>query len=293
MNTPRWAALAICASLFPSVAHAGAWTRDAGSFYVNLAYQRIGAGQFYGPDFTKIPIRPYVQQSVSAYAEVGVVPRWLTLLFDGVLYRRNTLEGQGFTDGLSDIRIGAWTGLITKPVRLSFGLIVGLPTGDSLPKAPSGSSAAAQEVASVLPTGDGEADVEARFSFGHSFGATKKGFWPLRHFVQLDAGYWLRTKGYADGVTWAAELGTQFPYPVIGRLWFIFKLFGVESFASNAEAAANFTGLGNGVTFTAFGLQVFGRIWRGLGAFAQVDGAFRARGVAAGANLRFGLSWER
>lgn len=276
----------------PTLAHAGAWTRDAGSFFLNLAYQRIAAESFFSADFSKVPIRPYTQQTVSVYAELGVVQRWLTLVFDGQLYRRNTLEGQGFTDGLSDTRIGAWTGLLVAPVRLSFGLLVGLPTGDSAPKAGAGADADAQHLAATLPTGDGEADVELRLSMGHSFGGGKKG-WPLAHYLQVDAGYWLRTSGFADAFTWALEVGTKFPWTFVERFWVIAKVFGVESFTGSDGAAATFTGLGNGLTFTAFGVQLYGRIYKGLGAAVQVDGAFRARGVAAGANLRFSLVYER
>lgn len=273
-------------------AHAGAWTRDEGSFFASLSYQRIGAGAFYGPDFSKIAIRPYSQQTVSAYAEAGVISRWLTLVFDGQLYRRNTLEGQGATDGLSDLRIGAWTGLVVAPVRLSLGLLVGLPTGDSRPRGPA-SDPDAQEIANVLPTGDGEVDVELRVSLGHAFGGGKSA-WPLQHYLQVDAGYWLRTKGFADAFTWAIEAGTKFPWPFVDRFWIIAKMFGVESFADRESlAAVGFSGLGNGVTFTAFGLQVYGAVYGGFGLAVQVDGAFRARGVAAGANLRASLVFQR
>ena len=54
-----------------------------------------------------------------------------------------------------------------------------------------------------------------------------------------------------------------------------------------------FSGLGNGVTYTAYGAQLFGRIAGGFGATVGVESALRARGVAAGANLRFALSYER
>ena len=276
----------------PVSASAGAWTREPGGFFASVAYQRISAESFYGPDFSKIPIRPYTQQSVSAYAELGVVQRWLTLMFDGQLYRRNSLDGQGFTDGLSDTRLGAWTGLVVTPVRLSFGLLLGLPTGDSAPKAGPGADRDAQHIAATLPTGDGEVDVELRLSLGHAFGGAKAG-WPLAHYLQVDAGYWLRTAGFADAFTWAFELGTKFPWGFAERFWLIAKVFGVESFASSTEAAATFSGLGNGLTFTAFGVQLHGRIHGGLGAAVQVDGALRARGVAAGANLRFSLTYER
>jgi hypothetical protein len=66
----------------------------------------------------------------------------------------------------------------------------------------------------------------------------------------------------------------------------------VESFASAEDAARNATGLGNGVTYTAYGVQAYARIWKGLGASFGIDSALRARSVAAHANLRFTLSYE-
>jgi hypothetical protein len=273
-----------------STAKAGPWTRDQGHFYLNTSYSRIATDHYYGPDFHVVPILPYTQQVVGVYGEVGILSRWLTATVEGTLYRRNAISGQGYTEGVGDWRVGVWTGLVEKPVHLGFGLTVGIPVGDRAPSAGPGADPDAQQIARSLPTGDGEWDVEARLALGHSFGGVKR--WPVRQYVAAEAGYWLRTRGIADAFVYKLQLGTNFPWKFIERFWIIARLTGVESFASNADAARDATGLGNGVTFIAPGLEVYGRIWRGLGAALAVDGALRARSVAAGEQLKVAVSYQ-
>jgi hypothetical protein len=276
--------------LLPAPVFAGAWTRDQGHFYVNTSYLHISATQLYSPNFERVPILPYSQHVWAFYSEVGIINRWLTATVDGTLFRYNGIADSGHTYGLGDFRVGLWTGLVTKPVRLSFGVTVGLPTGDPLPAAPSGSDADAQLVARSLPTGDGEWDIEGRLALGYAFGGKRR--WPVTHYLVAEVGYWLRTAGFADSFVYKLELGTKFPYTFIERFWFSLRLSGVESFASNADAAMNATGLGNGVTYVATGVEISARIWRGLGASVGLDGALRGRSVAAALQVKAGLSYQ-
>lgn len=282
--------LILACLLMPSVARAGAWTLDRGHFYLNTSYSRIAASSFYGADFNKVSIMPYTQQVWGWYGEVGLMSRWLTATVDGTLYRRNGIARQGFTEGVGDWRLGLWTGLVTRPVRLSLGMIVGIPLGDSAPSAGPNADAEAQQIARALPTGDGEWDVEWRVALGYSFGGVR--LWPIVHYLVVETGYWLRTRGFSDSFTYRLELGIRFPWTLIGRFWFILKLNGVESFASASQASQSATGLGNGVTYTSPGLEVYARIWRGLGASVGIDSAFRARSVAAGSQLKVALSYQ-
>jgi hypothetical protein len=288
----RWSQLALIGALLlaSATARANPWTRDQGSFYANLSFSRIDAESFYSPSKEKQPIRPYSQISLGFYAEVGLLDRWLTLTLDGTLYRRASIEAQGRTEGIGDLRIGWWSGLLTAPLRLSAGVLVGIPTGDADPSPDAGTAPGAELIAASLPTGDGEVDVEFKLSLGKGFGG---GVWPLKHYAIAEVGYWLRTSGFADAFTYKAELGVQAPYPVIERLWIIARFFGVESFASQEEAASSFSGLGDGVTHNSWGLEAYVRIWRGLGVSAGFDGAFRARNLPAGAPIKFTLSYQR
>jgi hypothetical protein len=284
--------LALLVALFgPAAAQAGPWTRDAGHFYLGTSYLRIAANDFYGPDFSIVPIRPYEQQLVSFYGEVGVVSRWLTLAVDGVPYRHNELVGQGYTQGVGDWRIGAWSGILTRPFRLAVAATVGIPFGDAHPSAGPSATVAQQQLAASLPTGDGEFNVEWRVSSGYAFGRYPR--YPLSHYVVAEIGYWLRTGGIVDSFVYHFEIGTQLPYQYVDRLILILRLNGVESFASAAQASLTQTGLGNGVTYVAPGVELYGRVWRGLGASIAWDDAVRARSVPAAGQLKVSLSYTR
>lgn len=284
-------------------AEAGPWTRDRGHAFVSLGYSRIAADRVYGADFSSQALgATYEQHALQAYAEVGLVDRYLTASFESQLFRYNTLINQGATYGLGDMRIGFWSGILTAPVRLTAAFLVGIPSGDPAPLAQGDDEA--QLIARSLPTGDGEVDFEPRLSLGYSFGGVRR--WPLLHYVVVEAGYWIRTSGrsrdpvgrlvstdFADAFTYRGELGTKLPFPFVERFWIILRMMGVESFAT--QLAASFTcatGLGNGVTYNAYGVEIAGRIARGFGANLGVDGAFRARCVAAAPNLKVGLTYE-
>ncbi len=169
-------ALALAASaLIPSsFAVAQAWTRDQGSFYVNLTYRTSSASAVYDEsgDLQDLP-DTVTQHILGFYGEVGLIDRWLTLTLDGELYRHASF-GDATVDGVGDFRVGAWTGLLPEPFRLSAGVQVGLPFGRS---APQGNSPASSQ----LPTGDGEFDVAFRLAAGHSFGGGRLPVEPLRH----------------------------------------------------------------------------------------------------------------
>jgi hypothetical protein len=286
----RRAALALALLVAaPSLVLAGAWTRDQGHFYLNTSYSRIAATSFFSPGFNVIPIAPYEQHVLGFYGEVGVISRWLTLTLDGTLYRRNILPQSGFTEGIGDFRVGTWTGLLDKPVRLSLGWTVGIPVGDPRPSAGPNARLVDQQTAATLPTGDGEWDVEARLALGYAFGGYRR--WPLQHYLVAEAGFWFRT-AFANSFVWRFELGVKFPWTFIKRFWFMLRFNGVESFASNEQAADNATGLGNGVTFISPGGMVYFEIWKGLGVSAGVDSAVRARSLPAAAQLMFNLSYQ-
>ena len=297
--------LGLAAALSPLDADAGPWTRSRGNTYLQLSYSRIAAAHIFSPDFSVQPLgASYQQHALGAYAEVGLIDRWLTASFEGQLFRYNLLVDQGATYGLGDMRLGFWSGLIEKPLRLSAALLLGVPSGDPAPSAGAGADDEATLIARTLPTGDGEPDVELRLSLGYSFGRARR--WPLEHYLVAEAGYWFRTRGrsrdlmdrvvfsdFADAFTYRAELGTKLPFRFLDRFWFIFRMAGVESFASSVDASRTCaTGLGHGVTFNAYGFEVAARVYKGLGVSLGIDSAFRARCVAAGVNLKTGVSVE-
>jgi hypothetical protein len=288
---------AVLLMLAPAVAEAQ-WTRDLGEGYVNLTVNGLTSTRQYGADFevAELPSR-YSQIVLSLYGEVGLVDRWLTLMVTSELLRNSRLSEQGATLGLGDTEIGLFSGLIADPVRLTIGVEVGLPTGDHEPTGGDGADDQADEIARSLPTGDGEFDVEPRVLFGWSFGGDS---WPLSHYLGASFGYAIRTsakfqgerQAFADAITYHLEFGTKFPLPVLDRFWWMVRLHGIESFASDEEAARGASGIGNGVTYTAFDLGFSAEIYGGFGVLFKVGGAARARSIIAAAAIRGGLYYE-
>jgi hypothetical protein len=288
----------LAAVAFPAIAEAQAWTRDMGSGYVNLTFTGLTSSRLYNPDFSKQDLpTTYTQYVLGLYGDVGIIDRWLTLAVSSELFRRNQLSEQGATYGLGDSKIGLYTGILDEPFRLTFGVDVGLPTGDHRPSAGDGADAEGELIARSLPTGDGEVDIEPRLLVGYSFGGD---VWPLRHFVSASIGYAFRTsakvdgvrQGFADAFTYGLEVGTQIPVFILDRIWFSIRFFGVESFASDQEAATGAVGIGNGVTFTSLGFGVHAKIIGGFGVLFNVETAFRARSIVAAVPIRGGLFYE-
>jgi hypothetical protein len=293
----RLAALVIIGCSLPAAAQAQ-WTRDLGSGYVNLTVSGLTGSQQYDVEFNKAELpSTYSQIILSLYGEVGLIDRWLTLMVSSELLRRSQLSDQGATLGFGDTELGLFSGLIADPVRLTIGVEVGLPTGDHDPTAGDGADPQANEIARSLPTGDGEFDFEPRVLFGYSFGGDA---WPLSHYLSASFGYAIRTsasfdgerQAFADALTYHLELGTKFPLPVLDRIWVTLKLHGIESFASAEEAARGASGIGNGVTYTAFEAGLHAEIWAGFGVLLKAGTAFRARSIAAAIPIRGGLFYQ-
>jgi hypothetical protein len=281
-------ALALAVALGPRTAQAQAWISEPGSGYLQLGYRRIAGDAFYDAsgESQALP-STYTQQTLSAYAEVGVVPRWLQLSVQGELYRHNSLADQGATHGLGDLRVGAWTGLLQGRHNLAFGVLVGLPTGDERPSAGPGADLIAEGIARSLPTGDGEVDVTPTVAYGLSFGGDS---WPLEHYLSATLGYQVRSEGIEDGLEYGATFGLRAPYAVIERVWWVLGVAGRE--ALGESGTASFSGLGAGVSYTGFFFGLDVAIWEGLGLTARLEGALRASNVIAGGPLSLGLFWD-
>jgi len=283
---------------------ANPWTRDAGHGYVNVNYATLGGDSFFGK--LGEPAQPitydYRQHTIGLYGEFGLIDRFLTGVIDSTLYRQSGLATRGYTQGMGDLRLGLWSAvplnmlfptarLVTPsgPLHLAVGIVQGLPTGDAQPSVSSEATDGAAEIAAVLPTGDGEWDTEFALAIGHAFRPVSA--WPFEHYSLLRLGYWLRTKGFADAFNWQVELGTRLPMPIVERFTLIVRFFGSESFLDGAPMNGGI-GLGNGVSYRSWGIELFGRIWKGLGASAAFNGAFAAQGIIAGALVKGALSYE-
>jgi len=272
----------------PSEASAQAWVRESGSGFVDLSFRNVAGTGFYdgSGEIAELP-DTFRTSTLNLYSEVGILDRWLQATLTGEIYRRNQLDNQGRTESFGDLRLGLWSGLIEGPVRLTVGAQFGLPTGDPAPMA-LGLDEDAGLIAASLPTGDGEFDVELDALLGYGLGG---GSWPLEHYAVLQGGYWVRTMGFSDGVTYRAELGSRLPRGALDRVWLIAKVYGVEPLGRN-DASAAFSGFGDGVMFTAAGVEGRVMLVDGLQLSASVEGAFRGANIIAAAPWKVGLSYE-
>ncbi|MCB9653400.1 MAG: hypothetical protein H6729_04610 [Deltaproteobacteria bacterium] len=276
-----------------SAAKAQAWTRAQGHAYLQLSLTHLAGDRLYGSDFEVAPIAStYAQTLVSFYGEVGVIDRWLTAMIDAELFRRNVLEGQGSTQGLGDLKFGLFSGIVQEGAfRLSVGAVLGVPTGDDAPT-PDGTNidADARLIARSLPTGDGEVDL--RFVVATGYALAPRDGWPVHHYVSASAGYWTRTRGFSDAMTYDLELGSRVDAAFLERFWWVIRLQGVESFAGAEDAQAGFAGLGDGVTYTSLGFKTLFRVVDGVTASVGVDTAVRARSIIAAVPIRGGLAYD-
>jgi hypothetical protein len=273
------AALAALVVAVAAPAHAGPWTRDAASGFVATGWSYIASTRVFAGDGATEPIPRYEQNAWNVYGELGLISRWLTATVESTLVRDN-VQSATHTTGMGDWRFGAWSGVVTRPVRLAFGATVTVPLGDPTPR---------DVEAPRTSLGSGEFSLDLRASFGWSWAGAPR--WPLRHYVIVEAGYW-RRQIFADSFVYRAELGVQLPWRVVERVWLVGRLIGVESFASDARATADPTGLNDGFTVVAPGFAASVRLWRGLAADAGFETAVRARAVAAGKQVHAGVSWQ-
>lgn len=196
------------------------------------------------------------------------------------------------------MRIGAWSGLVaTENLRLTVGVLAGLPTGDSresiVREIPNNVPASLverlnPEVIPDLRNGDGELDLEPRIVLGSSLGFLPS---PAQHFMELELGFWWHTD-QDEAITYGFKFGTKLPIGFLDRIWWILSIYGVESLASEREVEVVLTGLGNGVSVTAFGFEANVEITSGLSAFLRFDGAFRARALPSSAVISVGLGYS-
>lgn len=274
------------AALSTSQADAQAWIHPAGEGYVEVGARHLSGQAFYNSSGESLPIASrYSQNTLTTYGEIGVIDRWLQLNVGGELYRRSALADQGATRGIGDLSLGAFTGLIQGTANLSVGVTLGVPTGDADPTSGLGDPQA-DIIAASLPTGSGAYSLTPTLAFGVGFGG---GWWPLNHYFTASAGY-LAWFGFADSATYSAEFGTSVRAPFADRFTLRLALRGLEPLTD--VAIASFSGVGEGVTHTSWRLGLAVRIWKGVGAHAGVESAFRAKNIISAMPVSAGLHWS-
>lgn len=267
-------------------AEAQAWTRDQGHAYAQLGYRTIGARSVYGADGEARPIASlYRQHALSFYGEVGLIDRFLMASIDGDLVRAATVADVR-TVGFGDLRLGLFTGIVERPFRLTFGLSLGIPTGDTSP--PNRRDSATP--GAILPTGDGEWDVAARLLVGHGFGHRRERY-PFTHFVSCEVGYWVRSRGFVDQMIGRVEFGARPKAHGWNRLLLLVRVSAIVALDSGAPNAG-LVGLGDGVSYVSIGPEVAMRLFDGVHLVGGVDGAFHGESVPAAPQYKLAIAYS-
>ncbi len=271
-------------------------TREQLHGYVNLGAMIQSSSSFYNANADSVATQDFTVFILPFYAELGLVDRWLMVTLDLPLFRRNELvntnEGiGGATTGLGDMRVGLWSTLLQGPFQLLAAAQLGIPTGDPTPTA--GDDGDLDTIAALLPTGDGEWDVELDLAIAKSLEFSS---YPLRHYGKAQFGYWIRTDGFSDAFNYLAEIGTQIKVKYLDRLWLIARFNGSESFADLNDLEDNppgsSFGLGNGVRYMNLGGEALVNLPLGLGAGFRFDVPLRGRLVLDAPTYKFYASFE-
>ena len=135
----------------------------------------------------------------------------------------------------------------------------------------------------MLPTGSDAWEGDTVFSIGRPFGS--------RFFSFGEAGYHARGLGLRDTFVFNSQLGV-----IAGpRLTLGWNVRGVQPFDTGpvGTSIGSAAGLGDGVTFVAYGPSAAWRLNGGWTMLAGVDGGVHTRNLAAGASYRVGVSYAK
>jgi hypothetical protein len=185
----RWLYLLLS---WPAIAGAGAWTLPQGELWSKVSYFRQATDEWYiaNAEFVdgersqpgdRRPYRfdgEYDSQAVFLEAFFGVTDRLdlgVQVPFFDQEFADATRDEPPSDSGFSDIRLFAKFNLLQKPLVLTAKAGVKLATGEFLNED------------GLIPVGEGQRDYEFVTQMGRSF-------WPLPLYVNLDAGYRIRTR---------------------------------------------------------------------------------------------------
>jgi hypothetical protein len=260
----------------PSGSEAGPWALGRGHVYGKLSYQRLRAERYAQPDGTVFDIPRFSNDNLDLYVAAGLTDVF-TVTAGVPLIRSSDLADQpdelGRESGFGDLQLGLEAQLARRG-RFVFGLrgVVQAPSGDETV----GDGLQAQ--------GSGVWEGAGLFAVGASlFGG--------KGWAQAEAGYQYRGGGLTDGFQYGLQVG----WNATGRMWLSANLRGIEPFRQEPGdiPAGSLTGVGDRVTYVVVGPSVYIRLGAGLGLQLDLEGAFHARNLAKGPQLRAGLTYSR
>jgi hypothetical protein len=263
-------------ALLAAPAEAGPWAAGKGRLYAKLSLQHLRSRTLAAPDGTLFDIPLFTKDDAFLYAVYGLSDG-LTLVANVPAYRVSDLRDEpdelGREAGVGDVQLGlqAQLGRRGAWVFAARGTVQ-LPTGDET------------RAGGLLPTGSGVWEGEGVLGAGRSFlGGRIYGF--------AEAGHMVRGGGLRDGFVYAAQVG----WNAGERLVLAWNLRGVEpySHAPREQPLGSPAGLGDRVTYAAYGPTAIVKLGKGWALQLDVDGAFRARNLAKGLVYRAGISYAR
>ena len=195
-TAPRAAfgAVALLLLLPATHAHAGAWTRDAGGWFLKLGIEQWETAQrfdlvgsrvdFIAPEGGFVTGGDYRNQAFRAYAEYGITADWTVAAATALERVQTRGNGQTFErSGVSDLTLQLRRRLIAAPLVVSVLGEVKVPAGYDAARAPA--------------LGSGQADFGGRLAVGRSLGDL---------YLTSEAGYRVRG-GRVDEIPFSLESG--------------------------------------------------------------------------------------
>lgn len=303
--TPWWrgsstlvASLALAAVAWPGDASAQAWAPEPGHGTVALGAQYLSGNKTFDRTGDVVGTRRLTQVSTPLWLHVGVHDH-LAVTLSGELLRYGSHSGgpdssgdvpaPGRTNvGVGDAELGVWTPIVQQRVRLVAGATVGLPLGHATNMAVDPDTG--DLTGGGIPTGDGEWDFRPTIVGAATL--TEPGA-PIQGWVDASAGAWLRTEGFGHSLRWHVGLGiTPGEGPTAYRLGLGVRVHGATLFDPNSPGPSTWTGLGDGVAWTAYGAELWGKPAERLTVAVGYESALNARNVIAAAPLSLKVGWE-
>lgn len=277
----------LIALLVASPAWAGAWTRDAGSFYAKLGADAYISNNYVATDRpAEETVGSYFGRQLVLYGEVGVLKSWPLQVTASVPLTAGTLAQDGISIPLrgpratsvrlGDLRLAAQTAL-TKDLPLAAALEVKIP----LYQNGNIGKRYGQSYQELFPIpGDGQIDVAAWFLAGASIKDT-----PL--WNDFGAGYLHRTEVFVgwdvdarlvDGIVFYDTVGATFG-PVVPMI----RVDGVKNLAPSSVTKERI----------GFGPAVLVDVAEGVAIEARSSFDVWARNTAPGVGFGLGVSVRR
>lgn len=271
-----------------SLLQAGAWTHKAGSYYAKVGFLRFKSTSQYLLNGDREPLSnngEVVDFNFYQYIEYGLYDD-LTVIGNVPLKRVNfscAISGcDNTSSGLSDIYFGLRYRLSQQE------WVVSLQSGFKL--AP-GYTTDEDELDSAPPLGDGQTDFEFRLLLGRPL---------FNHngYLNLDAGYRVRSGEPTDEVPFSAELGINLSehYLLVG------KLHGVrgisekstqENFRIVDGRVENFVGTGALEDFVRAQAQFIYHIVPAVDISFEFDQVLTGRNTARASTIGFGIAFHK